>query len=117
MLSRIIISLAAAVAMLVTPIGSAARSCILVNAPSQKACQSPCCANITCCVTSPKNTASSTQPLAKSGSAPETIAVGAPAIAAASLHQSWEESRRCQIDSGLVAILPPQLPLLCTFLI
>src|SRR5262249_40556628 len=117
MLSRIMISMAAAVAMLVAPMGSAARSCILVNAPSQKACQPRCCANMTCCVTSLKNPAPSTQPLAKNGSAPETNAVGASTVVAVFLHQSWEESRRCQVNNGSLALLPPQLPVLCTFLI
>src|SRR5207248_1566449 len=57
MVSRIIISMATAAALFMAPVGQAARSCILSNAPSQKACQSSCCANKTCCATSPKKTA------------------------------------------------------------
>src|SRR6516164_8845781 len=109
MLSRIMISVATAVALVATPMASAARSCILVNAPSQEACQSPCCLNMTCCVTSANNTAPSTQPLAKNGSAPETNAIGVPAVVAVLPRQPWEESRRCQINSGSGGLLPPQL--------
>src|SRR5260370_34344232 len=68
MLSRIIISMAIAAALFTAPVGLAARSCILTNAPSQKACQPSCCANKTCCATSPKNTAPPAQPLAKADS-------------------------------------------------
>src|SRR5438132_12196421 len=68
MLSRIIVSAAMATALFIAPVGLAARSCILTNAPSQKACQSSCCANKTCCATSPKNTAPPSQPLAKADS-------------------------------------------------
>jgi len=62
------ISGALAVALVAAPACVSARSCILVNAPTQKACQPACCANKTCCVTSPKNTSAPAQPLAKSGS-------------------------------------------------
>src|SRR5947207_1508828 len=68
MLSRIIISVAMAAALFMAPVGFAARSCILANAPSQKACQPSCCANKTCCATSPKNTTPPSQPLAKADS-------------------------------------------------
>src|SRR6266566_8095965 len=67
MLSRIIISMAMAAALFTAPVGLA-RSCILSSAPSQKACQPNCCANKTCCATSPKNTAPPSQPLAKADS-------------------------------------------------
>jgi len=117
MLSRIMISVVAAAAMLVTPIGSAARSCILVNAPSQTACQPRCCANMTCCITSSKNTAPSSQPLAKNASSHETNAICAPSVFAVLQHQSWENWSRCQIDGTSTALSPPRLPLLCTFLI
>src|SRR5260370_14002667 len=68
MLSRIIISMAIAAALFTAPVGLAARSCILSNAPSQKACQPSCCANKTCCATSPTNTAPPSQPLGKADS-------------------------------------------------
>src|SRR5436189_2024306 len=68
MLNRIIVSAAMATALFIAPVGFAARSCILVNAPSQKACLPSCCANKTCCATSPKNAAPPSQPLAKADS-------------------------------------------------
>src|SRR5437773_11312116 len=68
MLSRIIISMAMAAALFTAPGGLAGRSCILSNAPNQKACHSSCCANKTCCATSPNRTARTSQPLAQTDS-------------------------------------------------
>src|SRR6059058_5152380 len=76
MLRRITISVAMATVLFTAPVGLAARSCILTNAPSQKACQSSCCANKTCCATSPKNTAPQSQPLAKADSGQQAKAAG-----------------------------------------
>jgi hypothetical protein len=117
MLSRIMISVAVAVALLGGPMGSIARSCILVNAPSQKACQPGCCANKTCCATSPKNTAPASQPLAKSDAGQQlsatcyaTVALPCPNCAAGT------EQFRFPVTS-LSANSAPRLALLCTFLI
>src|SRR3989440_240521 len=84
MLGRITISLAMAVALMTTPFHVSARTCIVSDAPVQKACKPGCCANKTCCATSKKNNAPISQPLAKNGSAPElsaTCAVTLNAIA------------------------------------
>ena len=116
MLSRIMISVATAVALVAAPMGSAARSCILVNAPSEKACQPRCCANMTCCVTSQKNTAPSSQPLAKSDSASATNTMCAPTEFVV-LHQLTEDRSVTRTDLTFAALSPPRLPLLCTFLI
>ncbi|PYL63653.1 MAG: hypothetical protein DMF20_12065 [Verrucomicrobia bacterium] len=116
MLSRIMISVATAVALMAAPMGSAARSCILVNAPSQKACQPRCCGNMTCCVTSQKNTAPSSQPLAKSDSASTTNTICAP-TGFVLLHQLTEDRSVIGTDLTFAALSPPRLPLLCTFLI
>src|SRR5260370_6504357 len=75
MLSRFIILMAIAATLFTAPVGLAARSCILSSAPSQKACQASCCANKTCCATSPKNTAPPSQPLAKANSGQQLIAI------------------------------------------
>jgi hypothetical protein len=116
MLSRIMISVATAVALVAAPMGSAARSCILVNAPSQKACQSNCCANKTCCATSTKNTAPQSQPLAKADSSQQLKATGFVATLAFSSYEVGSEQFRFQAAAPL-ANSPPRLALLCTFLI
>ena len=117
MLSRIMISVAMAVALMGAPMGFAARSCILVNAPSQNACQPRCCANKTCCVTSSKNTAPSSQPLAKNDSASATNTICPPTGFVVLLHQLTEDCSVTRTDLTFTAHSPPRLPLLCTFLI
>jgi hypothetical protein len=109
--------MAMAVALFTAPAGVAARSCILVNAPSQKACQPRCCANMTCCVTSPKNTAPSSEPLAKNGSASQVTTICAPTGFAVLLHQFTEDRSVTRTDLTLAALSPPRLSLLCSFLI
>src|SRR5438132_12056309 len=108
MLSRIIISMAMAAALFTAPVGLAARSCILTNAPSQKACQSSCSANKTCCATSPKNTAQQSQPLAKADSGQQLI----PSCFAVALPLSSREVGAEQLRFQAAAPLansPPRL--------
>jgi hypothetical protein len=117
MLSRIVISLAMAVALVAAPVVSTARSCILVNAASQKACQPSCCANKTCCATSSKNTAPSSQPLAKADSGQQlSVACFATAALPFSSCAAGDEQFRFYVIS-LSANSPPRLALLGTFLI
>jgi hypothetical protein len=59
------ILLTVVLAMVVTPLRLPAASCILSNAPSQKACKMDCCANKTCCAVSEKNKGPGSQPLAQ----------------------------------------------------
>jgi len=61
-------------------------SCILSNAPAEKACTPGCCANKTCCITSPNNTGPPVQLLAKSGSDQQNIATPPSAVAMAVLN-------------------------------
>jgi len=116
MLSRIIISMAIAAALFTAPVGLAARSCILSSAPSQKACQLTCCANKTCCATSPKNTAPPSQPLAKADSGQQLSAIGFVTALPLSSCEVGAEQFRFQAAAPL-ANSPPRLALLCTFLI
>ena len=117
MLSRIIVSMAMAIALLAAPVGVTARSCILVNAPSQNACQPNCCANKTCCATSPKNTAAPSQPLAKADSGQQLSAISsATATLRLASYNAGTEQFRFHAAS-LSAHSPPRLALLCTFLI
>jgi hypothetical protein len=116
MLSRIIISVAMAAALFTAPVGLVGRSCILTNAPSQKACQPSCCANKTCCATSPKNTSSPSQPLAKADSGQQLSATCFAAAPPLSSCEVGSEQFRFQAAAPL-ANSPPRLALLCTLLI
>jgi hypothetical protein len=116
MLRRIIISMAMAAALFTAPVGVAARSCILTNAPSQKACQPSCCANKTCCATSPKNTAPSSQPLAKGDSSQQLKATGFVTALPLPSCEIGAEQFRFQAAAPS-ANSPPRLALFCTFLI
>src|SRR5213080_1298543 len=116
MVSRIIISMATAAALFMAPVGQAARSCILSNAPSQKACQPSCCANKTCCATSPKNTAPQSQPLAKADSGQQLSATCFVSALPLSSCEAGAEQFRFQATAPS-ADPPPRLALLCTLLI
>jgi len=105
-----------AAALFTGPVSLAARSCILSTAPSQKACQSSCCANKTCCATSSKNTAPPSQPLAKADSNQQLKATGfVTALCFSSCEARSEQFRLYATASS--AISPPRLALLCTLLI
>jgi hypothetical protein len=116
MLSRIMISVALAVALVAAPARISARSCILVHAPTQKACQPACCANKTCCQTSPKNTSPAAQPLAKSGSDQGNIATLPSPVALAVLSYAPAESFVFS-SADCTAHSPPTLALICIRLI
>jgi hypothetical protein len=116
MLVRIITSVAMAAALLTAPVGLSARSCILSNAPSQKACQSSCCANKTCCATSPKNTAPPSQPLAKADSSQQLKAIGFVTVLSLASCEVGSQQFRFQATAP-PENSPPRLALLCTFLI
>lgn len=62
-----------ALAMSIAPLRLPAAACILSNAPSQEACKSNCCANMTCCAVSEKNTGSASQPFAQNGAAKQQV--------------------------------------------
>jgi len=108
--------MATAAALFTAPVGLAARSCILYSAPSQKACQSSCCANKTCCAISPKNTAPQSQPLAKGDSSQQLKATGFVAALSFSSYEAGAEQLRLEATAPS-ANSPPRLALLCTFLI
>jgi hypothetical protein len=117
MLGRIAISVALVAAVAAAPIRMSARTCIVSDTPSQKACQPGCCANKTCCATSSKHTGPVSPPLAKSQSAPELNATGVATLGAIapdypSLDRQFSFSR-----APSCAIASPQLAVLCTFLI
>jgi hypothetical protein len=108
--------MAMAAALFTASVGLAARSCILSSAPSQKACQSSCCANKTCCATSPKNTASQSQPIAKGDSSQQLKATGFVTALSFSSYEAGSERFRLEAAAPS-ANSPPRLALLCTLLI
>jgi len=117
MLSRIAISLAMAVALIAAPFHVSGRTCIVSDAPVQKACKPGCCANRTCCATSKKNDAPISQPFAKDAAGSDlnatciaTISGVAPGYISLDRHLSLSRAHSC-------AVVSPQLAVLCTFLI
>src|SRR5437879_1424418 len=116
MLGRITISLAMAVALMAAPFHVSARSCIVSDTAVNKACQPACCANKTCCVTSPKNTAPASQPLAKSVSDQQSVAALSSQSALALLTPVAIASSFFSFEDS-AAHSPPRLALTCILLI
>ena len=117
MIGRIAIALGLVVALTTAPFHVSARTCIVSDAPIQKACKPGCCANKACCATSEKNTAPISKPLANGVLASELNATCVATITAVvpgyvSLDRQLPLSRA---HSG--ALVSPQLAVLCTFLI
>jgi hypothetical protein len=116
MLSRIMISVALAAALAAAPARISARSCILVDSPTQRACQPACCANKNCCKTSHKNTSPPAQPLAKSDSDQGNIATLPSPGAVAVLNYAPAESFVFS-SADCAAHSPTPLALICIRLI
>jgi hypothetical protein len=110
------ISVVLAVAVVAAPASISARSCILVDGPTQKACQPACCANKTCCKTSHKNTSPPAQPLAKSGSDQGNSATLPSPVAVAVLNYAPAESFVFS-SADCAAHSPAPLALICIRLI
>jgi hypothetical protein len=86
-LGRTVISVIVAITLPIVATPLSARSCILSNVASEKACKPGCCANKTCCKTSEKNRATPSQPLAKSGTDQQNIVVSPPVLNVVSVNQ------------------------------
>ena len=117
MLSRIMISLAAAVALVAAPMASAARSCILSSTPAEQACKPACCANKTCCVTANEHKSTPKQPLGKADS---NYKVSATSVALPLAMSPWSESGAQTFprsNAAFAAHSPPTLALICIRLI
>jgi hypothetical protein len=117
MLSRVAIALALVVALTTAPFHVSARTCIVSDTPVQKACKPGCCANKTCCVTSNKNSAPISQPLAKGASGPELNATCIATITAVAHGYVLLDRQPSFSHAQSCAVVPPQLAALCTFLI
>jgi hypothetical protein len=117
MLSKISVSVMVATALFGASMRLPAASCILSNAPSEKACKPGCCANKTCCKTSQKNTAPPVQPLAKSGSDQQNIAALPAMVAVAVLNQAATTESPIFSSAECTAHSPAPLTLICIRLI
>src|SRR4029453_9771494 len=80
MLGRIAVSLTLVAAMLFAE-GSGSSTCVLLSAPNQKACASPCCATKPCCATSQKRDTESIPPFTASTSSQQSLVAWTPAVA------------------------------------
>jgi hypothetical protein len=116
MLSRLAISIALAVALIVAPTYASPRTCIVTDAPAQKACKPGCCANKACCATSKKVSGPIAQPLTKSASGSELSAICVATVAAAPISTSLDR-QFVFWRAAWCALVQPQLAVLCTFLI
>jgi hypothetical protein len=93
-----------------------ARSCILSNVASEKACKLGCCANKKCCETSEKNRATPSQPLAKSGADQQNIIASCSATAVVGMDQDTTPKLVLRLG-GNSSHSPPTLALICIRLI
>ena len=116
-LSRIAISLAVAITVGVAAMPLSARSCILSNVASEKACKPQCCANKKCCETSDKNRATPAQPLDKSGADQQNIVASPSATAVVSVDQDTTPKLVLRLGANSLSHSPPTLALICIRLI
>ncbi len=116
MASRIALSLLLAMTIVLAPARLSARPCVLSNVPSEKACEISCCANKTCCATSPKNTSAPLQPLAKANSSHELNATCVAMVTAVPPSQQLGVQSFLS-SSAPGAHSPPPLALICIRLI
>src|SRR5207253_5225580 len=116
-LSRIILSIATAAALFTAPAGLTARSCILSSSPEQKACQSSCCANKSCCAVSSENKSTPSQPLAKADSGYKLNASWVALATAVSPSQEVGSQQCLFLNAASDTHSPPTLALICIRLI
>jgi hypothetical protein len=116
MVSKIATSIILAAALLGASTQLPAASCIVSNAPAEKACTPACCSNTTCCETSHERTGPPVQPLAKSGSDQQNIATPPSTVAVTVFDQAAAESL---VFSRVecIAHSPAPLALICIRLI
>ena len=117
MISKIGMSVVLAMALFLAPARLSAATCILINAPSEKACDAGCCANKTCCETSQKNTAPPVQPLAKSGSNQHNTVALPTVVVVALLNYAPATESPISLGAEWTAHSPAPLALICIRLI
>lgn len=109
-------SLTVGLALVVATVRLPAATCIVTNTSDEKECRPGCCANRTCCETSPKHTGRPAQPLAKSGLDQQTVSA-IPAIAAVALLMPAPTEPHVFSSAERRAHSPPPLALICIRLI
>ena len=103
-------------AMFIASLQVPAVSCILSNAPSHEACKSNCCANMTCCAVSEKNTGPASQPLVQNGAAKQQM-LGLVATAPISSRDAFAVASIVCATIPVRAHSPPPLAASCIRLI
>jgi hypothetical protein len=116
MLRKIMASLIVGLALVAATVQLPAATCLMTNAPSEKACRPGCCANKTCCETTPKRTELPAQPLARSGVDQQNVSA-MPQIAAVVLVMPAATESHCFSSTERRAHSPRPLALLCIRLI
>jgi hypothetical protein len=113
-MSKIVITLMVAMTLPVAAMPLSARSCILSNVASEKACKPGCCANKKCCETSEKNRAIPSEPLAKSGADQQNIVASPSAIV---VDQGASAKSFSHLNTNCPSHSPPTLAFICIRLI
>jgi hypothetical protein len=116
-LSRTVISVIVAMMLPVAAMPLSARSCILSNVASEKACKPGCCANKKCCETSEKNRATPSQPLAKSAGEQQNIVASPSAIAVVEVDQAPSAKSFSYLKADCSSHFPATLAFICIRLI
>jgi hypothetical protein len=117
MLSRFAFSLLLAITLPLAATPLSARSCILSNVASEKACKPGCCANKTCCATSTRNKSTPSQPLTKADSSYKLDATCAALPAAISASREYATELFQLFNTASSGHSPPTLALICIRLI
>jgi hypothetical protein len=94
-----------------------ARTCILSNVASEKACKPGCCANKKCCETSEKNRATPSQPLPKSGADQHNIVVSPSVTAVVGVDQDATAKSPIHLKANCWLHFSATLALICIRLI
>jgi hypothetical protein len=116
MFGKVMVSVAVAAALFSGSARLPAATCILANTVSEKACKPDCCANRSCCATSPKRTGSPVQPLAKS-SINQQLLLAPEATTTSPVAVPLERETHFVFPPEPAAHSPSRFVLLCTFLI
>ena len=115
--AKITFSVLLALTVLAAPLPASARTCILSNTASDKACKMACCANMSCCAMSQNNTVPATPPLAKSADQSDSNLILAPAAAATIAVLDFPSFKANISLADFSAHSPPILALNCALLI
>jgi hypothetical protein len=117
MSGKITLALLLALTIVAAPLPASARTCILSNTATAKACKPACCANMSCCDISPSNTAPAAPPVAKSSDNSDITLFVAPTATMRVAAVDFPPVRLTHSDADFFAHSPPILALNCARLI